>query len=183
MSVCYKRWHLQYHDWWWWLHVYMWYNLMEQNTPMHWTDHTRNGNIRTGLAALMHGCDYCIILQHETTGGKWVNYTSLCTTSYNHMQTYECVRIQCCFKKYRGRCLLWDTVTVFFIMVRWGPFPATTLWIFSHILLCSGLTLPHPTAPENLIFWDIFIKIWQVFEADTQSVGSMAVPEQRPVTP
>lgn len=60
---------------------------------MHRTDHTRNGNIQIGLAALMQGCVYCIILQYETTGGKWVNYTSLCITSYNYMQTYECVQI------------------------------------------------------------------------------------------
>ena len=127
---------------------------------------------------------YCMILQHETTGGKWISYTSLCITSYNYMQTYECIQIQCCFKKYRGPCLLWDTFTFLFIVVWWGPFPATTFWIctvtyFYALVLLYPIRLP----PGNLIFWDIFIQIWQVFEVDTQSVGSMAVPEERLVTP
>lgn len=182
--VSIKGQHLQYHDWWWRLHVYTWYNLMEQNTPMHRADHTEmvisGQDWQHWCRVVMH----CIILQHETTGGKWVNYTFLCTTSYNYMQTHECVQIQYCFKKYRGRCLLWDTVTFLFIVVRWGPFPAATLWICT-VTYFYALVSPYPILlpPGHLIFWDIFIKIWQVFEVDTQTVGSMTVPEQRPATP
>lgn len=105
---------------------------------------------------------YCIILQHETTGRKWVNYTSLCITSYNYMQTYECVQIQCCFKKYRGPCLLWDTFTFFFIVVWWGPFPDATFWICT-VTYFYALVSPYPILlpPGNLIFWDIFF--WCLF--------------------